>query len=219
MESFIQVLIYIHAGLGGLALVGGLVALSTQKGGRWHRGGGSVFFWAMSVSALLATMIALLPGHWNPFLFAIGIFTLYLVVSGRLALRYKSMKTSADLQFDKLVSWAMIIIGVGMVGYPAIQILTVGNAGIVLAIFGAIGLSLALRDLRYFKNLERLRQNWLRLHLNKMIGGFIAATTAFFVVNEVLPGLWGWLAPTAVGTIFIAYWTRKVQKGKVFEAK
>jgi len=212
MENFVQILIYIHAGLGGLALLGGLVAMGTKKGGRWHRGGGSVFFWAMMLSALLATVIALLPGHWNPFLFAIGVFTLYLVLSGRLALRYKALAANANLQVDKFVSLAMILLGGGMIGYPVGQALGGGDWNIVLIIFGAIGLSLALRDMRYFKDLERLRENWLRLHLTKMVAGFIAATTAFFVVNEVLPGLWGWLTPTVAGTIFISYWRRKLQK-------
>jgi len=43
-----------------------------------------------------------------------------------------------------------------------------------------------------------------------MTGGYISAVTAFFVVNEILPGLWNWFIPTLIGSIYIAFWMKKV---------
>ena len=44
-----------------------------------------------------------------------------------------------------------------------------------------------------------------------MTGGYIAAFTAFVVVNQILPGVYGWLTPTALGTIYIMYWNKKIK--------
>jgi hypothetical protein len=43
-----------------------------------------------------------------------------------------------------------------------------------------------------------------------MIGGFISATTAFVVVGNYFPGIYGWFIPGIAGSFIIAYWTRKV---------
>jgi hypothetical protein len=44
-----------------------------------------------------------------------------------------------------------------------------------------------------------------------MIGGYIAAVTAFVVVNNMFPSFWGWFAPTLVGVPYILYWNRRLK--------
>jgi hypothetical protein len=207
LNQIIKILIYTHATLGGIALVAGFFAMTFKKGGQNHKKSGKLFFWSMLVSGGLAEIVAVLPGHENAFLFTIGVFTIYLVLTGNMALKYKVPNT--DLKWDKLVSILMIITGLGMIIFPVIWY---KSFNIVLAVFGLIGLSLAIGDLIKFRNPEKLRKIWLRQHLTKMIGAYIAAVTAFIVVNQIIPGVYGWLAPTVVGTAVISYWSRKVRR-------
>lgn len=75
----------------------------------------------------------------------------------------------------------MIVTGVFMILYfPIVH----HKLNIVLAVFGAVGLWNAVNDLVLHANPEKLRKNWLKLHLGKMIGGYIAASTAFVAVNS-----------------------------------
>lgn len=207
IETISQILIYSHAGLGGIALVAGLIALSVTKGGAVHKKAGKVFFYTMLSSALLAILVACLPGHQNPFLFAIGVFSSYFLVGGFRSVQFK--RKDLGLGFDKTISWAMVIVGIGMIIYP---VLVSGRISIVLLVFGIIGFIFAIRDLRYYNNLDKLRQHWLRLHLIKMVAGYIAAVTAFVVVNQVFPGFYGWFVPSVVGTGYIVYWANKLER-------
>jgi hypothetical protein len=38
--------------------------------------------------------------------------------------------------------------------------------------------------------------------------------TAFFVVNQVLPGIWNWFVPGIIGGLYITYWMIKMNKKK-----
>ena len=110
MEKTIQILIYIHAAFGGIALLAGLVSIIAKKGKNIHRKSGLIFFYSMMLSGIIAMIVAVLPNHESPFLFAVGIFSLYFVLTGNRALNFKRKKT--DLKIDKLISIIMIITGV-----------------------------------------------------------------------------------------------------------
>ncbi|MCB0274979.1 MAG: DUF2306 domain-containing protein [Calditrichaeota bacterium] len=205
METYIQILIMAHAGSGGLALLSGAVALTVAKGGALHKKSGKVFFYAMLTSAALALSLALMPNHYNPFLFSIGIFSAYFLISGFRSLRLK--RKDPSLLIDRLISGIIIITGMGMILLP---VFLTGRIKVVLTVFGTAGLVFGIRDLQLFKQPAHLRKSWLKLHLGKMTGGYISATTAFFVVNDILPGIWNWFLPGVIGSVFIARWIARV---------
>lgn len=80
-----------------------------------------------------------------------------------------------------------------------------------MAPLGAVGLVFAIRDIIQYRKPEELPFKVLKLHLGKITGGYISAMTAFVVVNQFIPGIFGWFAPGILGSIFIAYWMRKVR--------
>ena len=207
MEKTIQILIYIHAAFGGIALLAGLVSIIAKKGKNIHRKSGLVFFYSMMLSGIIAMIVAVLPNHESPFLFAVGIFSLYFVLTGNRALNFK--RKNPDLKIDKLISIIMIATGVLMILLP---IILTKSINIVLVVYAIVGIIFSVSDLILFRNPERLRKGWLKLHLGKMLGGYISATTAFVVVNEFFPSFYGWFIPGIVGSFIIAYWMRKMNK-------
>ena len=86
-----------------------------------------------------------------------------------------------------------------------------GSLNIVLVVFGLTACIFGWRDFYLFRNPDELRLKWLKLHLGKMTGGYISAVSAFFVVNDILPGLWNWFIPGIVGGIYINYMIRKLE--------
>lgn len=205
MMNWIDYLISAHAGFGALALLAGFMAISVKKGGKIHRKTGIIFFYSMLVSAFIALVVSALPEHENPFLFSIGIFSSYFLISGYRSLRFKNKET--PLNWDRLLAWVIIFTGFGMITFP---IYFYGVIHIVLTVFGVASILFGYQDLRLFRNRERLQKSWLTAHLGKMMGGYISAVTAFVVVNELLPGIWAWFGPSIPGTVFIVYWIRKV---------
>lgn len=209
MESTIQVLIISHAVLGGIALLSGAIALAVKKGSVPHKKAGKVFYYSMLASALFAFIVSCMPGHESPFLFAIGLFSVYFLLSGYRSLRFK--KRGINLKWDRIISIGVLITGLAMVLYPLI---TKGVFNLVLGTFGIASIYFGIRDFMLYRKPEKVKAEWLNLHVGKMTGGYIAAVSAFFVVNRILPGIWNWFAPSIIGTIYIIYWLRKLNKKK-----
>ena len=206
-DKLVFILIIIHASLGGIALLAGLVALIVKKGNSNHKKFGKLFMYAMLFSAIIALIISVLPQHESPFLFAVAVFSTYFIITGYSAIRFKN--DTIHLNLDKIISWTMIITGVVMIFY---HIIVHHSIHIVMTVFGAIGLIFAIRDIILFQKPESLKSGWLKLHLGKMIGGYISATTAFVVVNEFFSSIYGWFIPGIIGGIYIRYWMRKLNK-------
>jgi hypothetical protein len=146
-------------------------------------------------------------------LFCIGVFSVYLVLSGKRALYFRSAGTPKQPKIvDYLLIGTMVVFGLTSIGIGVYEVVKGEQLGIVMAVFGGIGLSLSVGDIRQFKQAVQTPKGWLISHVAKMIGGYIAATTAFLVVNNtVLPSLVAWLLPTVLGTALIVKWRRKLE--------
>lgn len=206
METYITYLIYIHATFGGIAFIAGFIALLAKKGKTIHKKSGITFYYCMLFSAITALIISVLPKHENPFLFTVGLFSSYFILAGYRALRFK--KGIPNLTIDRIISGVLLFTGIAMISYP---LLLHGNLNMLLCIFGILGIGFSVRDFRLFNNPEKLKKSWLQLHVGKMTGGYIAAVTAFIVVNQFIPGIIGWIAPGIIGSVYISYWMRKLR--------
>lgn len=204
-EATIQTLILVHVLFGATALLTGSVALVVKKGGFIHRKSGLAFVVTMIISSVVSMIVAVQPNHKNTFLLSIGILTIYFVIGGYLALRYK--KKHVNLLPDKCLALTMLIIGIAMMSHP----LYMNSLNVVMLIFGILGFIFAFRDFLHFGKHEELQKHWLPLHLGKITGGYISAFTAFIVVNQYLPGIIGWILPGVLGGIFIALSTRRLK--------
>jgi hypothetical protein len=80
----------------------------------------------------------------------------------------------------------------------------------VFIVFGLIGLRMVRADFKNFRGNSNVANVWLIAHIQRMIGTYVAALTAFLVVNNnVIPAYIAWLLPTVVMLPLIVRWVRK----------
>lgn len=200
METVFQFLLLVHILAGASALLGGALAMTARKGGQLHRKAGRAFFHGMLGVALTAVPMTLI--HPSTFLLLIAGFSLYQVLNGERALRNKAQR-------PRVWDWAITALG----AVSGVAMLTTGN--VVLLVFGGIAALNVAGDLRTYTAVLRGRRipanTWLRKHIGHMMGGYIAASTAFLVQNASGLGPWWlvWLAPTFIGVPLLVLWTRR----------
>jgi len=207
MESVVRGVLWIHVLAGSVALVVAPVALLTAKGGPTHRRWGKVYFWAMAVVAATALVV----GYWRSILFLelVAVFSFYAALSGYRVL----FRKRPDLgQRPRALDWVAAVITfaasasllvLGIVK-PTPRFQTLSTVAIV---FGLVGLSIAGLDVWRFLSPPTERMAWWYRHMANMIGSYIAAVTAFSVVNfTFLPTTVRWLWPTIIGSPLIALW-------------
>jgi uncharacterized membrane protein len=208
----IQTTLFLHILAGVAALAAAGVAVGSAKGGRLHRRAGNIYTFAMLVTGLSALMLAVADP--NPFLFAVGIFSLYLVFTGW---RAAMVRDGRPRKLDHAGGAVMTLAGLGMLGWGAQGVLAGSSAEpVILLAFGSIGLTMALADWRDWARGPVTGEKRIARHLGRMLGGTIATITAAGVVNlGFLPDLMVWLGPTALITPVIFWWTARVTRGAV----
>jgi uncharacterized membrane protein len=212
METIIKILIYIHAFFGGIGLMTGIGSILVKKGSALHKKMGKLFSIGMLTSCLISLPICWMPKHQNIFLFLIGLFTIYLVISGNRASSFK-YKSEADF-IDKLISGSMLFFSVIMIGIGIYCQLSAIENGILFTFFGGFGLFMTIKDFLFFKNTSEIKKKWLSKHIGKMAGALIASITAFIVAGIGLGNIMAWMMPSILGTFYIIYWNRKIEPKK-----
>jgi len=243
MQSWYEANVMLHAAAGGVGLVTMLVPLLARKGGRLHRRAGWVFTIAMGIVAVTGIGIAaawlgdplgakppeeaLGPDARDRYaegLRRAGVFFGFLAVlvgsaawNGVVATRQRHGRIAWGNPIDLGFAWTLVGLGAALL---------VGGLSWrqpVFAAFGVLGLVTGVSDLRFFRSKKSEPGAWLRRHLQAMLGGATAATTAFTVqvVGRMLDdagfGHWmvaAWLLPVAAGTGLSVWWSRRVRPGR-----
>ena len=215
MEDLAEIILSIHIGTAIVTVFAGTVSVIARKSQFVHRTYGKMFLYSMIITALTAFMIMYFPGHENIMMLLIGLFNLYLAVSGYRSLGYKTVFKKSDFKaIDKLITMSMIFIGLVM-AYQGSKMLSEGdNWGLVLVIYSFIGFINVFEDFRLYKTIQNRPFAWIKFHAAKMIGSYIGAMTAVFVtqLSDNSLGLVAWFIPCALGLGYIAYWTQKIKK-------
>ena len=211
MESIIKIVIYVHAFFGSLGLLAGFPSVIFKKGSPKHKLSGKIFSYSMILSSTLSLPICWLPKHENPFLFLIGIFTIYLVLSGNRILLFKKRPYATFI--DKLISGTLFIGSILMIALGCYYMYHNQFGGILYLVFGPLALMMSLRDFKFFRNFDKSKI--LKFHIGKMSGAFGASITAFLVAGVRLNGLIYWIVPSIVMAIYMVYWFKKIGKSKL----
>ena len=195
----------IHILAGTIALLCAALAVSSEKGKKFHVLSGRTYFWCMVVIFITAIPMSII--NINIFLFLIAIFSFYLAFAGmRFAKNRKGMATTIDWIAVSL----MILSGLGMWALSIIYFINDNSQYITLLVFGFIALALGYGDYRSHKNKAAIGKERIARHLTNMMAGTIAVTTAVLVVNVNIEPIWiWWVLPTVVITPIISYWNKK----------
>jgi len=209
-----KTLLALHIAGGSLALASMWIPLVTRKGGRTHRRAGWVFVVGMTIVSVTAVGLACWRLLFDPrpearnfavFLLYIALLSGSSVSAGVRVLRAKRRTGVHRHPWD--------------VGLPFL--LTASSAAIALfgirtgqplfAAFSIIGLLNGITALRYWLRPPTSPMHWWFEHMSGMLGGCIAALTAFLVVNTNTLGLMplaAWLGPSIVLGPITAAWTQ-----------
>ena len=205
--EFEKPLLYLHILAGFISLGTAYLLLFIKKGNKRHKKLGMIYVYGMSTIFVTAIPLSLL-GEFNPFLFVIAIFSFYLAFSGY---RQGRDRNGAREQIDKALGIFITATGILFYGLAISAYLVEDSMWITSVIFGTIALVFGVNDYRRMKIVERPDfYDRTNLHLNLMLGGTIATTTAFIVTIEPFATIWlNWVAPTIVGTPIIIYFSKR----------
>lgn len=206
-------LLYLHILAGFISLGIAYVLLFIKKGNKRHKKLGMIYVYGMSTIFVTAIPLSLL-GEFNPFLFVIAIFSFYLAFSGY---RQGRDRNGAREQIDKALGIFITATSILFYSMAVSLYLIEDSMWITSVIFGSIALVFSVNDFRRMKIVERPNfYDRTNLHLNLMLAGTIATTTAFIVTIDPFSTLWlNWIAPTIVGTPIIIYFSKRELAKKV----
>lgn len=207
--SIFNIFLTIHIIGGTLGLLAGTYIAIAKKGDKQHKLVGKIFAFSMLGAGFCSFVLATM--HRNDFLFVVGIFTIYMVATGW---RYLYLKDILNGQKALLIDWLIIgfmAVGALFFAYIGIQ-LAMEKAPFCLVFFFFVhrSVSFILKDIRTYRGQIETKNYWLTLHLQRMMGAYIASLTAFAVVNapqqvSIIP----WLLPAALLIPLVVKWSRK----------
>lgn len=212
MKLIYQTLLTIHIISGCLGLLTGTINILKKKGGKQHRQIGRLFVFFMIIAGISSIALALFK--FNIFLLVVGVFTIYLIASGD---RYMRLRHLGKGQKPELLDWllclGMLFCGILFVVWGSYLVYQSNNFGIVLIVFGLIGLTNVWIDLKNYSGRSKRKKYWMLAHIGRMMGGYTASLTAFIVVNAdhfpfEINSIILWLGPTLLLTPLSIYWSK-----------
>ncbi len=200
MEAMHQINIFTHVATGTCALLIGLIALLSLKGGKVHNKSGRIFLWLIGV-VILTGLIGVFVFGRNTFLLVITVLSGYVSYSGFQVLKSKTnrMRTLdiaiAILALLVLTYFLFYFRSIGMIWSPVVIYSTVG----------ALILVILYDFLKYLIPQDVYKSNkiWLYEHIYKMVSAFSALLSAFSgtVLEEYQPH--SQYLPSALGMVII----------------
>lgn len=203
--------IYVHVAAGSLALILGLIALISQKGGSRHRKSGRIFLYVLSI-VILTGLVGVFVFKRHSFLLLITLLSGYVGFSGFRTLKLKS-------NIPQLTDILASIIALGGLGYFWIYYQQQGMFWAPVVTYSAVGALciVLLYDWgRYAisRSFYQRHQLWQYEHIYKMISAFSALLSAF--AGTVLPNLQphSQYLPSVVGVWLIIGWIVKTYRAQ-----
>ncbi len=214
MENIFKVFLVLHIAGGSIGLLAGTINMFRTKGDKLHKLAGDFFFYGMLAAGCSALVMSVM--HTSYFLFITGVFTIYLVSTGK---RYLSMRGSELNAKRKPLDWALTgcmgLFSIAFTGFGIYNLVGSNTFGIVFLVFGYLSMRMVIADVKNYQGKSEIKNAWYVLHFQRMIGAYIAALTAFLVVNVPqgwLPASFNfipWLLPPLILVPLIYKWTAK----------
>ncbi len=210
METTRTVVLILHIIAGFIALTVGVVPFAAKKGGKLHNTTGRIFYYAMIFVAVSAFGLAIY--RFSPFLLMVGLLTLYSTVTGYRGLQLKRQRATQGAFRD----WVLLAFsGVALV-FTIWQTITqfgIENTGVLIlvGVFGSLLATQLISDIPVFSGRKVMKnKQWIRYHISRISGAYIATLTAFLVNNvRTDPEFIAWLLPTLIGLPLVSFLRRR----------
>lgn len=211
VDLVVRTLVAVHVATALAAMALGAAVFLRPKGDAPHRALGKAY--AASMAVALASATALLVARFNPFLAGVTALSAHSLATGIRAIALRG-RGGRPAPFDRAVFGAGLASGAGFAGFGllvGLGILAVGpGARAPIAVLGLLfGLALlqsVREDARLYRRGPVGPRWWWAVHVNRMIGSYIALLTAFSVqtIGPRLPGAWAmvaWVGPGILGAL------------------
>lgn len=147
------------------------------------------------------------PGPLRVFLALVAVFSGYLAFSGYRVLSRKRPADEPEI-VDRAAAGSVVLACLALGGWGVTELLDGVSFGVVMVVFGGIGLTFGVSDVHAFRT-GGGRGGWTVTYLQRMVGAFIATVSAVSAVNLIPQlGVVAWLWPTAVGVPLVVYRSR-----------
>ncbi len=215
--------IFLHVFAGITTLIVGPIAIFYNfRNAKNHRLAGKIFFYAMLLVCFSAVIGYLKRPEVIFYQFLLGISSIVFIgmITGTRAMLF--MKNKATLN---VWDWGVALLGVAtgiIMMIRAVQNYTDGGELIFSILFGFFGTA-TLKDgvqsiLRIVNFKKIAKQVWYKTHIDNMLGGFTASTTAFTVnIGQSLPWFIQWFGPMLILMPIGFYFNWKLKSGKKTE--
>jgi uncharacterized membrane protein len=219
-----NLILFLHIAGGAVALIAGAVALFAKKGGRTHTLAGLTFCVSMAIMASIgAAASPFLPVPERANVIA-GIFTLYLVWTGWVAVRSKQVVAGRQEKAGLIIALTTVAMG-ALWAFEAAQSPrgTLDNTPPqAFYVFMLIGTLASIGDVRLIWKGRMSGAPRLSRHLWRMCVALLIASGSFFLGQQRVMPVWmrgsPWLfVPTFTPLVVMIYWLIRIRikKGKV----
>lgn len=217
--SVYSLLLFVHVGLGTVALVTFWTAGLSRKGSPVHRAAGKVYLLAMT--GLLAAAVPMSVVVFNRFpVFGSFLFYLLVITGTAVWTSWRAIRDKGDWArytgpVYRMLKWLNLASGLAI---AFIGILFATRMQVVIVAFSLVGIAIFFQMQRFSRQPPDDPRWWLRQHLEAMLGNGVATHIAFLSIGlpKVLPMLAGptlqnlaWLGPLAASFIAGTFLTRK----------
>lgn len=206
------IILGLHILFGTTGLLLGTFILIRKKGDRLHKNLGKIFVLSMVMTGLCAFYLSYV--HPNLFLFIVGVFTIYLSVSGYRMIQLKKVHLGQKPKGTDTILSVLMAVSALIFLYIAFKYALAKQLfAVVFLLFGLLSFRLLWVDYKAYTRKVKDPLYGLKNHIGRMTGAYIAAFTAFLVVNNtVLPAVLAWSLPGIIGVFFISRTIRKLSK-------
>lgn len=212
-------MLFLHVGLGTVALVTFWTAGLSKKGSPVHRAAGKVYLLAMTglLAAAIPMSVAVFGRSpvFGSFLFYLLVITVTAVWTSWRAIRDKRDWARYTGPVYQTLKWLNLASGL-TIAFIGVMYATRMQA--VIVSFSLIGIAIFFQMQRFSREPPEDPRWWLRQHLEGMLGNGVATHIAFLSIGlpKVLPMLAGptlqnlaWLGPLALAFVAGTFLTRK----------
>lgn len=193
METLTTIFLVLHASAGAGALTTGTAIAFVKKGDRRHRLLGQWFVrFMVTVGGTAFFLSTVRP---SPFLFVIGVYSIYVSLMGRTAFGERRA-------WHTIAPWILGVTSLALVVWSIAQETSMMILGLV---FGLGFVGQAVSDIINLRTAGNSRRVKLIRHISWMGGALISTWTAFLVVNiQVSWQIVLWIAPGVLGGLAIS---------------